>query len=176
MSKKLKSRAWEKFFLIGIILILIAFGAFLYVLKVIKDVHTQILSVSKSRQFEDTESFDGSYCMHVDVEENIQDKVSYVNVIIYNEISEEVYKIENEYRAFDFHWVTWERESNSFWIKSGDLGTFYYEFQEGDGWEKYSLIKRNDKYFLSKGYGEGEIKKEIKQEEMLKRIPENFKL
>ena len=109
--------------------------------------------------------------MNVLVEENSQDKVSYVNVTICSEDMQEIYCIKNEYRAFDFHWVTWERESNSFWLRSGDLGTFYYDFL-GDGkWEKYSLIKENDEYFLAKGDGEDETKEAIEEVRQMKLNP-----
>ena len=162
--------------LTGLAILVVALLGGLYALWAVTSMHTQVLNAQKNRPPEHIESFDGSYCMNVVTEENGQDKVSYVNVTICSEDMQEIYCIKNEYRAFDFHWVTWERESNSFWLRSGDLGTFYYDFL-GDGkWEKYSLIKENDVYFLAKGYGEGETKEKINEKEILERIPEEFRI
>lgn len=160
----------------GIVILVFALLGGLYVLWGVISMHTQILYTQKNRPPKHIESFDGCYCMNVFVKENSQDKVSYVNVTICSEAKQEIYCIKNEYRAFDFHWVTWEKESNSFWLRSGDLGIFYYDFL-GDGkWEKYSLIKENDVYFLSKGYGENRTKEKIDEKEILERIPEEFRI
>lgn len=120
-------------------------------------------------------SFDESYCIRVVVDENIHDSVHYVNVIIYDNVTdEEVFSIRDEYRAFDFHWVTWENENNNFWIKSGDLGIFYYEYEGNNVWEKYSLSRENNEFFLVRGNGEKKEKKNIKLEDIKERLPERY--
>lgn len=156
-----------------VIIILLIGGICIYILYTIKNVHEQILNFQKDRLPEVFISFDNSYCMRVVVDENIHDSVHYVNVIIYdNATEEEVFSIRDEYRAFDFHWVSWENANNNFWIKSGDLGIFCYEYEGSNVWEKYSLLKENDEYFLVRGYGEMKEKKNVKMEDLKRRISE----
>ena len=82
-------------------------------------------------------------------------------------------RIKNEYRDFDFQWVVWEKENYNFWIKSGDLGTFYYEFQNSEKtWIKYRLeINNTGNYIL---YGDKKNVKEINFENILDRLPEGY--
>lgn len=66
-----------------------------------------------------------------------------------NTTGEDVFYIKNQYRAFDFQWVIWENDSHNFWLKSGDLGTFYYEYQcDNEGWIKYGVVKTEKQYYV----------------------------
>ena len=88
-------------------------------------------------------SYDEAYVMNVLVElveDTPENQLHYVNIIILdNDTGEEVYAIRNEYRAFDFHWVKWEKDSYDFSLYSGDLGTFCYEYQGDDTWERHVI-------------------------------------
>ena len=162
-------------FVVIILILILILGIYIYILFSIKNVHGQILNAQKDRVPEVFISFDESYCMRVVVDENIHNSVHYVNVIIYDNASgEEVLSIRDEYRAFDFHWVTWENENNNFWIKSGDLGIFYYEYEGNNVWEKYSLSRENNEFFLVGGNGEKKEKKNIKLEDIKERLPERY--
>lgn len=93
-------------------------------------------------------SYDEAYVMNVLVElvENTPDsQMHYVNIIILDsDTGEEVYAIRNVYRAYDFHWVNWEKDSYNFSLYSGDLGTFCYEYQGDDTWERHVIEKESE--------------------------------
>lgn len=169
MKKKIK----KEIIAFVVIILLVIVGICIYILFTIKNVHEQILNSQKDRLPEVFISFDESYCMRVVVDENVHDSVHYVNIVICdNATEEEVFSIRDEYRVFDFYWVSWENENNNFWIKSGDLGIFCYEYKGSNVWEKYSMSKENDEYFLVKGYGEMKEKENIKIEDLMRRLPE----
>ena len=70
----------------------------------------------------------------------MKNKKKSINIIILdNDTGDEVYAIRNVYRAFDFHWVKWEKDSYNFSLYSGDLGTFDYEYQGDDTWERHVI-------------------------------------
>lgn len=80
-------------------------------------------------------SYDNQYILKTRTE--VVKEVHFINIEIVNRNTEKiVYTIENEYRAFDFQEVTWEEESNNFWVKSGDLGIFCYQYVGDEQWEK----------------------------------------
>lgn len=122
---------------------------------------------------EEYDSFDGHYTIRLSVEKDDYMKLHYANVALLDCITgEEIFSINNEYRAWDFHWVVWENESYNFWLKSGDVGTFCYEFQsDNKTWLKYAVVKMGKEYYeLQEGIGG--TKKKVDIEEVKKRLPE----
>lgn len=100
--------------------------------------------------FFEKNSYDNRYKMIVSTEKNLN--MDFIKVVIIDNTSKkEVYIIEGDYRAFDFKWITWEEESNSFWINSSDLGIFCYAYIDNSTWNKYSLRKKSGVYYLYKG-------------------------
>ena len=123
------------------------------------------------------DSFDGHYTIQLSVEEDDYIKMHYANVSLIDNITgEEIFCIKNEYRAFDFHWVVWENENYNFWLKSGDIGTFCYEFQNNnETWIRYEVAKKDKKHCtLRTGIWKNE--KYIEIEEIMKRLPEGYSL
>lgn len=122
------------------------------------------------------DSFDGHYTMYMVVEEDYT-KLHYVNIsLVDNIMEEEVFSIKNEYRAFDFHWVVWENKSYNFWLKSGDIGTFYYEFKgDNNTWIKYGVVKAGEKYYELRE-SMGSVEKTIDMDEVKKRLPKEYYL
>ena len=96
-------------------------------------------------------------------------------IIIENITGKKVFCIKNEYRDFDFQWVVWEKENYNFWIKSGDLGTFCYEFQGDEKtWIKYKLeIDNKGNYIL---FADEKNVKAINFEYILQRLPNGMEL
>ncbi|MBQ9990835.1 MAG: hypothetical protein IJP31_07825 [Lachnospiraceae bacterium] len=116
---------------------------------------------------EEKVTYDGAYKMVVELEE--ASDLHYINIRIVDEkTKEEVYWIDHVYRAWDFQWITWEKESYHFWIKSGDLGTFCYEYT-GNGWEKAGITRYLEKY------GEGSVT-EVRLEEINKKLPDEYRV
>ncbi len=123
------------------------------------------------------DSFDGQYTIQLSVEEDDYIKLHYANVtVLDNDTGEVVFSIKNEYRAFDFQWVVWKNETYNFWLKSGDIGTFYYEFQsDNKTWKKYSVTKEDTKYYtLSDSIKGNKIRADI--EDVTKGLPEGYNL
>ncbi|MDE7000488.1 MAG: hypothetical protein K2P73_09360 [Lachnospiraceae bacterium] len=131
----------------------------------------------KEGTVEEYDSFDGHYTLRLSIDEDDYIKLHYANVSLQDNITgEEVFFIKNEYRAFDFQWVVWENGSHNFWLKSGDLGTFYYEFQsDNEVWIKYGVVKTEKKYYVLRERMGGIVKK-IDIEEVRKRLPEGYSL
>lgn len=116
---------------------------------------------------EEKTTYDGAYKMVVELERGPE--LSYVNVKIYDEKkNEEVYLLHNAYRAWDFKWITWEKESHNFWIESGDLGTFCYEYGYND-WNEIGLTD-----YLKKYYGDFTMERAL--EEINKKLPDEYEI
>jgi len=131
----------------------------------------------KEGTVEEYDSFDGRYTLRLSIEEDDYSKVHYANVFLQdNTTGEDVFYIKNQYRAFDFQWVIWENDSHNFWLKSGDLGTFYYEYQcDNEGWIKYGVVKTEKQYYVLRDRMGG-IEKKADIEELEKRLPEGYSL
>ena len=116
---------------------------------------------------EEQYTYDGAYKMVVEYER--VPELSYVNVKIYDEKkNEEVYLLHNTYRAWDFKWITWEKESHNFWIKSGDLGTFCYEYGNNN-WNEIGLTD-----YLKKYYGDFIVERALR--EINKKLPDEYEI
>ncbi|MCM1251228.1 MAG: hypothetical protein NC321_00240 [Clostridium sp.] len=119
------------FFILGI-------GA--YTAYIVTRAHNEALNAQIERHPEEYDSYDGQYTIRTSVEEDASVSVHYVNIaVVDNTLAKEVFSIQKVYRAWDFGWVMWEDESYNFRVKSGDLGTFRYEYQEDGSWEKMVL-------------------------------------
>ncbi len=131
----------------------------------------------KEGTVEEYDSFDGRYTLRLSIEEDDYSKVHYANVFLQdNTTGEDAFYIKNQYRAFDFQWVIWENDSHNFWLKSGDLGTFYYEYQcDNEGWIKYGVVKTEKQYYVLRDRMGG-IEKKADIEELEKRLPEGYSL
>ena len=123
------------------------------------------------------DSYDGLYTIRLLVEEDDYIKLHYNNVsLLDNSTKVEVFSIKNEFRAFDFHWIVWENESYNFWLKSGDMGTFYYELQsDNKTWIKYGVVKVGKKYYRLRA-DMGKVEKWMDIGEIKKRLPEGYDL
>lgn len=149
-----KDKKTKKIIGIGIAIYLMATGIAAvgigFTVVTVLATHTSILESQIDRQPEEYDSFDGSFHMYVAVEEDTEHSIHYVNSHIYDTVTrEEVLCV--GYRAFDFHWVKWEKESNNFWLYSGDLGTFCYRYQGNNAWKRYTFIIDEDGDYLLKG-------------------------
>ena len=123
--------------LIILLLLVLAIGACLFYTVV--RWHYGTINSNIERYPEEFDSYDGKYILKTLVEYDESVPVHYVNILIDdNTTGEEVLSIEKVYRVFDFHWAMWETDSYNFWLKSGDIGTSYYEYQEDGTWEKIS--------------------------------------
>lgn len=141
-----RKRAIKTVVIILIILLLLALAIGAYLFYSVVRWHYETIKSNIERYPEEFDSYDGKYTLQTVVEEREGEVGSgtmhYVNILIVdNSTGEEVLSIERVYRVFDFHWAMWETDSYNFWLKSGDIGTFYYEYQEDGTWEKYELIE-----------------------------------
>ncbi len=128
--------------IILIILLLLALAVGAYMIYTVVRWHYGTITSNIERYPEEFDSYDGKYTLQTLVEYDESVPIHYVNILIVdNVIGEEVLSIERVYRVFDFHWAVWETDSYNFWLKSGDIGTFYYEYQEDGTWKKYSLAE-----------------------------------
>lgn len=155
-----KDKKTKKIIGIGIVLYLVAAGIAAVGIGVtvatVLVAHTSILESQIDRQPEEYDSFDGSFHMYVAVEEDTEHSIHYVNSHIYDSVTgEEALCV--GYRAFDFQWVKWEKESNNFWLYSGDLGTFCYRYQGNNMWERYMFIIDKDGDYLLKGEHDNDV-------------------
>lgn len=157
-------------------LLLLALGICAYIIYIVVSVHTEILTSQIERHPEEFNSYDGKYTIQTVVEEDKSVPIHYVNVIVFdNTVGKEVFSIRKEYRVFDFCWVAWEDDNYNFWLESGDLGIFYYEYQEDNTWKKYALVKEEEKYQLQlNGYRKETI--DIEYEDLIKRLPDGYEL
>lgn len=123
--------------IIIIILLLFAFAIGGYMIYAVYRWHTETIVSNMERYPEEFDSYDGKYTIRTFVEKDESVPIHYVDILITdNNAGEEVFSIERVYRVFDFHWVLWEDDSYNFRIKSGDVGAFYYEYQEDGSWIK----------------------------------------
>ena len=125
--------------LIILLLLVLAIGAYLFYTVV--RWHYETINSNIERYPEEFDSYDGKYTLQTVVEEGEVGRgtIHYVNILIVdNTTGEEVLSIERVYRVFDFHWAMWETDSYNFQLKSGDIGTSYYEYQEDGTWKKIS--------------------------------------
>ena len=148
--------------IILIILLLLALAIGAYLFYTVVRWHYETINYSIERYPEEFDSYDGKYTLQTVVEEGEAEAgrgtIHYVNILIVdNTTREEVLSIERVYRVFDFHWAVWETDSYNFWLKSGDIGTFYYEYQEDGTWEKYSLA-------------------DIPYEDIIERLPDGYEI
>lgn len=159
----------RKIVLICIASLLLVFLLSFYFLMNIVNVLLKIPSSEMEGLPKEAVSYDDKYNMNV--KQETAHEMHFVNIEITDRITgETVYLIENGYRAFDFGWVTWENESNNFWVKSGDLGTFCYCYKNGQ-WEKYDFCNTDNGYVLEKGTGEAKKEEFISAEDLYKRLP-----
>ena len=125
--------------IILIILLLLAFAVGAYLIYTVVRWHNETITSNIERYPEEFDSYDGKYTLQTYVEYDESVPIHYVNILIVdNTTGEEVLSIERVYRVFDFHWAMWETDSYNFQLKSGDIGTSYYEYQEDGTWKKIS--------------------------------------
>ena len=125
--------------IILIILLLLAFAVGSYLIYTVVRWHNETITSNIERYPEDLDSYDGKYTLQTYIEYDESVPIHYVNILIVdNTTGEEVLSIERVYRVFDFHWAMWETDSYNFQLKSGDIGTSYYEYQEDGTWKKIS--------------------------------------
>ena len=127
--------------IILIILLLLALAIGAYLFYTVVRWHYETINSNIERYPEKFDSYDGKYTLQTVVEEGEEGSapIHYVNILIVdNTTGEEVLSIERVYRVFDFHWAMWETDSYNFRLKSGDIGTSYYEYQEDGTWKKIS--------------------------------------
>ncbi len=166
---RLKIRKFRNWIVAGALLGVLGIG--FYIFYIVVTFQKEILDNQQQRFPQMLESPDGVYTLCAFVAEDFEMDIHYVNIaIVENATKEEVFKVENIYRMYDFHWVAWENISDNFWIKSGDLGTFCYKYQENGRWEKYVLRAENGKYWLFQDGGSGE---NINLEELAQRLQED---
>ena len=123
--------------IILIILLLLALAIGAYLIYAVVRWHNETITSNIERYPEELDSYDGKYTLKTLVEYDESVPIHYVNILIVdNTAGEEVLSIESVYRVFDFHWAMWETDSYNFQLKSGDIGTSYYEYQEDGTWEK----------------------------------------
>lgn len=116
---------------------------------------------------EEKYTYDGAYKMVVELEK--VPGLSYISVKIFDEKkNKEVYLLNHTYCAWDFKWITWEKESYNFWIKSGDLGTFCYEYGYND-WNEIGLTGYLEKYY-------GDFIMEMALEAINKKLPDEYEI
>ena len=125
--------------IILIILLLLAFAVGSYLIYTVVRWHNETITSNIERYPEELDSYDGKYTLQTYIEYDESVPIHYVNILIVdNTTGEEVLSIERVYRVFDFHWAMWETDSYNFQLKSGDIGTSYYEYQEDGTWKKIS--------------------------------------
>ncbi len=161
-------KKYYKFFLFIMLIIMLMFfifqiGKFIYYTF---QAITLITHVDyEEGTLEEKETYDSAYNMVIELEE-VSD-LYYINVKIFDEkTKQEVFSIDNIYRAWDFKWITWEKGSYHFWVESGDLGTFCYEYGD-NGWTKIGLTS-----YLEKHYGDSV--NEIGIDEINKKLPNKY--
>lgn len=143
-----------------IILLLLALVIGAYLFHTVVRWHYETINSNIERYPEEFDSYDGKYTLQTFVEEGKEGSspIHYVNILIVdNTTGKEALSIEKVYRVFDFHWAMWETDSYNFWLKSGDIGTSYYEYQEDGVWEKNELT-------------------EYPYEDIIGRLPDRFRL
>lgn len=156
------------------VILLLALGIGVYLVYAVLTFHKEALAAQIARHPEEFSSYDGKYSIRTAIEEDKSVSVHYVNVLVFDESTEqEVFSMKREYRAFDFGWVIWERNSYNFWLKSGDLGIFYYEYQENGSWVKYALVRKDGKYQLQ-SHDSREKTMDIEYEDIIKRLPDGY--
>ncbi len=163
--------------IILVILLLLALAIGLYLIYTVVRWHYETITTNIERYPEEFDSYDGKYTLQTVVEEGEEGSgtIHYVNILIVdNTIGEEVLSIERVYRVFDFHWAIWETDSYNFWLKSGDIGTSYYEYQEDSVWKEYTLVISDGKYQLREHYGKDGI--EIPYEDIIGRLPDGYEI
>ena len=163
--------------IILMILLLLAFAIGAYMIYTVVRWHYETIATNIERYPEEFDSYDGKYTLQTVVEEGEEGSgtIHYVNILIVdNTIGEEVLSIERVYRVFDFHWAIWEKDNYNFWLKSGDIGTFYYEYQEDGGWKKYALVTSDGKCQLQDNYRTEGI--EIPYEDIIARLPDGYEI
>ena len=141
MEKMKRKRAIKAAVIILIILLLLALAIGAYLIYAVARWHTETINSNIERYPEEFDSYDGKYTLQTFVEEGKEGNspIHYVNILIVdNTTGEEELSIERVYRVFDFHGAMWETDSYNFWLKSGDIGTSYYEYKEDGTWEKIS--------------------------------------
>ena len=160
------------------IVLFLIFFINMIILWIVINMHLYLFNPEKIEKetIKSYKSFDESYTLQLLIEEDIQTHMYYDNMIIIENITgKKVFSIKNEYRDFDFQWVVWEKENYNFWIKSGDLGTFCYEFQGDEKtWIKYKLeIDNKGNYIL---FADEKNVKAINFEYILQRLPNGMEL
>lgn len=158
-----------------IILLLLALAIGAYLFYTVVRWHYETINSNIERYPEEFDSYDGKYTLKALVEYDESVPIHYVNILIVdNATGEEVLSIESVYRVFDFHWAMWETDSYNFWLKSGDIGTSYYEYQEDGTWKEYALVTSDGKYQLQENYGKEGI--EIPYEDIIERLPDGYEI
>ena len=134
-----RKKAIKAAVIILIILLLLAFAVGSYLIYTVVRWHNETITSNIERYPEELDSYDGKYTLQTYIEYDESVPIHYVNILIVdNTTGEEVLSIERVYRVFDFHWAMWETDSYNFQLKSGDIGTSYYEYQEDGTWKKIS--------------------------------------
>ncbi len=93
-----------------------------------------------------TYSYDGTYYAQQKVEE--VDGVSMIRVEIYRAEDDVFCFAFNPARAGDFWGICWEKDSDSLWIQSGDIGVLCYRYEQGR-WEVDEGAQKPD-YIVTK--------------------------
>lgn len=135
----------KKLFIFGSICIVVFVFVIVYSINIIMVLSG--LGTNQDKNYPDKISYDGRYKMQVTAEELAGSKYAQI-VITNNSSDEEVFIVEKAYRTFDLKWITWENNTNNFWVKSSDVGTFCYVYCEDEEWKKYSLKRKDDSFFM----------------------------
>lgn len=149
---------------ISIVLFVFAIGYMISVIAVLDEMKT-----NQNENYPDSISGDGRYKMQVAVEELEGSK--YAQIVVRDNLSDdEIFIVEETYRTFDLKWLTWESNTNNFWVKSSDVGTFCYVYCDNEKWEKCNLKRKDGSYFLINGItDEQEL---VKLEDLQERLPQ----
>lgn len=63
---------------------------------------------------------------------------AYTVSVLLGDFNEEVFQTDEAYRSRDALFVVWDENKLCFWVYSGDVGTFFWEYnEETDTWVKY---------------------------------------
>ena len=95
---------------------------------------------------EKTYSFDRKYYAVQTVKES--DNIHYILVTIYDTAANQAVSSFRPARASDFWGICWERDTYNLWTQSADIGTYCYEYQDGN-WVRNENVKKPD-YIISR--------------------------
>ena len=136
----------KKYLFIGLLIVLLCAAGIFYFLIFPAIMHQMIIESSKNYQPETLISFDGRFSMQTLKYE--EETGTYAGFAIDScSTGERLFLCPDKYRTMDLKSISWEGDSYTVTVVSGDVGTFYYCFAENT-WIKNS--EKNINWSVSK--------------------------